>query len=177
MGSLLATTNSLKDFSNIVIHASGTSFSNYVLAILRFIGLVIWQDPSILPISHNQVASFKQVLANINVFMSNQLDNLIWVLAKDGKYFIKIGYFTLQHNQFNQTTYHAFKLCWNSSILPKKGYFAWLALKNQILTSDHLHRLNISNSFNLCALSTNYRNNRSPPLKLPFFPRLLAFCP
>jgi hypothetical protein len=94
----LATTDYLKDFSNIVIQAWGTYFSNYVLAIHRFIGLVIWQDPSILSISHNQATSFKQVLAERNVFMSNQQDSLFWVPAKDGKYSIKLGYLSLQHN-------------------------------------------------------------------------------
>ena len=57
----LATTDSLKDFSNIVIQAWGTSFSNYVLDIHRFTWLFIWQDPSILPISHNLTTSFKEV--------------------------------------------------------------------------------------------------------------------
>ena len=144
MGSLpLATIDSLQNFSNIVIQAWGTCFSKYVSAIHRFVGLVIWKDPSILPTSNNQAASFKQVLAERNVFMSNHPNCLFWVPTKDGKYSIKVGYLALQHNQFNQTTYHAFEFYWNSSVLPKVGCFAWLALKNRILTSDCLHRLNI----------------------------------
>ena len=124
MGPPLATIDSLKDFSYIVIQAWGISFSTYVSAIHRFIGLDIWQDSSSLPISHNQAASFKQFLAERNVFMSNHLDCLFWVPAKDGTYSIKLGYLALQHNQHNQTTYRAFEFCWNNSVLPKVGCFA-----------------------------------------------------
>lgn len=144
----LSTIDSLKDFSNIVIQACGISFSTYVSAIHRFIGLAIWQDPSILPISHNQGTSFKQVLVERNVFMSNQLDCLFWVPTKDDEYSIRLGYLALQHNQFNKTAYHVFEFYWNSSVLSNEGFFSWLALKNQILTSDHLHILNISDPFN-----------------------------
>lgn len=94
----LATIDSLKDFSNIVIQAWETSFSTYVSTIHRIIGLVIWQDASSLPISQNKATSFMQVLTERNVFMSNHLDCLFWVPAKDDKYSIKVGYLALQQN-------------------------------------------------------------------------------
>ena len=98
MGPPPTTIDSLKDFSNIVIQAWGTSFSTYVSSIHRLTGLVIWQDPSSLPISHNQATSFKQVLAERNVFMSNHLDLFFWVPTKYGKWSIQLGCFALQHN-------------------------------------------------------------------------------
>jgi hypothetical protein len=126
----------------------GTKLSHYVANVCIMSGKVNWKNLNELPLTNQELAQFKEILASLQVFMSRSVDKILWAPAKDGIYSIKEGYKILQQNGIDKVPCRAFSFCWNHVVLPKAGCFAWLTIKHRILTSDRLSRLHIAPSFN-----------------------------
>ena len=126
----------------------GTQLYQYVAYVCELSGKVFWKDPTVLPLSSQEIRQFKDILSSRQVFFSGSQDRILWALAKDGNYSVKEGYKILQQNISHKVTCRDFSFCWNHIVLPKVGCFTWLALKHRILTSDRLTRLHIASSFN-----------------------------
>lgn len=126
----------------------GTQLNQYVAYVCEVSRKVFWKDPTVLPLSHQEICQFKDILTSRQVFFSGTHDKIFWAPAKDGNYSVKEGYRILQQNVLNKATCREFSFCWNHIVLSKVGCFSWLALKHIILTSDRLNRLHIAPSFN-----------------------------
>ena len=83
---------------------------------------------------------------------------LIWLPVAKGTYSIKEGYKLLQSIASEENPSRAYMFCWNNVVLPKDGCFAWLAIKNRILTSDHLERLNVAPPFKCVLFQDEYES-------------------
>jgi ribonuclease HI len=139
--------NDLRDVIHIIKENWGEFLIDYVLAVERFSGKVIWKDPFILPISYSHKQHLFKVMIERKIFLNNENDVLIWAPSPNGEYSIKAGYKALKLVEQHETKQRAFSFCWNNTVLPKAGCFAWLALRKRILTSDRLQKLNISQPF------------------------------
>ena len=81
-------------------------------------------------------------------------DKLIWAASKDGRYNVKNGYKAIIQSQRWEEEYTPLKLCWDSSCLPKTGFFLWTASQDRILTTDRLRKLGIEGP-SRCVLCNN----------------------
>lgn len=127
-----------------IMNCWGSRLIDYVCGVDLFTGKSIWKDLLDLPIDVVQKNWMQSILFKKIDNISKKHDRLIWAPSKDGKYTIKMGHKALQQMDNQQQTQRDFSFCWNSSALPKVGCFAWLALKNKILTSDNLEKLQIA---------------------------------
>ena len=93
-----------------------------------------------------EVEAYNKILVDRPIKKSKMKDELIWVVANDGKYRVKDGYKALLHSQSWDRVDIPLKLCWDMACLPKVGFFLWLAFQNRISTADRLGKFSIQGS-------------------------------
>lgn len=114
----------------------GSSFWDYVLAIEIHSRRVLWKEPPTHLLIQPSLLSSWDSLAERIIFLSNREDIVIWAPSRGCDYSIKDGYYGLRQTDNSSRECRAFSFCWNSTVLPKAGCFAWLALRKRILTSE-----------------------------------------
>lgn len=125
----------------------GENILDYIHSSNPLTGKVIWKTPSTSLLSNQQSNLFSKSLNERVVYLSSKPNRIVWSASKVGSYSVKEGYAVLAQYKYSIEPPHAFSFCWNNKILPKAGSFAWMALHNRILTSDHLVKLNIVDPF------------------------------
>ena len=137
-------------WGNLVIH--------FIDAIYLHSRIVICKDLDQLFLDNQNKHLFCKILAGRTTFIPKFKDRLIWLLDAKGKYSIKEGYKLLQNIASEKNPLREYMLCWNNVVLPKAGCFSWLAIKNRILTSDHLERLKVAPPFKCVLYQDEYES-------------------
>ena len=81
---------------------------------------------------------FGKIIHKRKIKQVDRKDNLIWEASKEGKYSVIEGYRAIINSQRWEEVNIPLNLCWDSTCLPKVGFFLWLAFQKRILTADRL---------------------------------------
>lgn len=108
--------------------------------------MVEWKWKSIRDIENDPdiIEKYEKLVLSRNIKQSEREDKLIWAASNDGRYSVKMGYNTLINLEKWEKVEIPLKLCWDSTCLPKAGFFLWLAFQNRILTQDRLQKFGFS---------------------------------
>ncbi|XP_057828398.2 uncharacterized protein LOC131039625 [Cryptomeria japonica] len=130
----------------IFIQKWGHKLINYVSGVALYSKKVIWKDIDI-DIKDSLRRLIGTLLSQRTVILLDKEDKIIWSPSANGNYTVQNGYVALQHMMNQQQSQRDFFFSWNSAVMPKGGCFSWLALKNRILTSNKLAKLQIVQQF------------------------------
>lgn len=120
---------------------------DYVQSIDFLTRKVIWKEFSNFPIPKVQNRDLENRIKERILFKIDIPDRIVWAPSKIGDYTMKQGYKAVTNNGEHIKSQREFSFCWNVMVLPKADWFAWLALKIKILTSDKISRIGILTPF------------------------------
>lgn len=104
-----------------------------------------WKDPRELRLPGDAEIKFREMLQPRTIKLIGEEDQIVWCGAKSGNYAVKFGYKFLDQEQMgDQWPQH---LLWRKDCLQKAGAFAWLAIRERILTGDQLSKLGFAGPF------------------------------
>lgn len=91
-----------------------------------------WKNMHGLDLDPDSVAAFEKIISTRKIKQSEMTDRLIWAREKDGIYSVKQGYQAIIHSQQWNAVEIPLKVCWDTTCLPKAGFFLWLTLQNRV---------------------------------------------
>ncbi|XP_059078136.1 uncharacterized protein LOC131876696 [Cryptomeria japonica] len=130
--------DSLKDINNVKDQMKslwGNHVRDYMVLALESITGWTWKN-----MSHLLVDNIDQVLLQIlegkTIILRPGSNELIWSKSKNGQYNCKEGFRTIYEEANIIKDYSPNTICLDKSILPKDGFFAWVAFQGKVLTTN-----------------------------------------
>jgi hypothetical protein len=99
----------------------------------------VWKLVDNLEIDPIAKKAFKETIHSRRINQVDRADKLVWVASKEGNYSVE-GYKSIIYSQKWEEVKIPLNLCWDTSCLPKAGFFLWLAFQDKILTADRLQK-------------------------------------
>lgn len=100
-----------------------------------------WRSLDQVDIPAREKLLLKDILSKRIATFNLGSDTLVSDGSKSGEYTSKDGYNLLLSQQLSSSTSVPSALCWDKMCLPKAGLFSWLALQNQMLTTDRFRKM------------------------------------